>query len=282
MRALLPLAALGLLAAPAIAKTKPPVFVESQPVKDKPVVALDPTKAYVLLRSDLATPLYLMKVPTAADQAAYDKLRADALAESREKYARKLVGYEQDRKLAAKTPNMRPPERPTEPTEDNFQFVSFEMMASVGVGPLNRFAKSKESSVYLQELTPGTYRIYGLLSVMPNGAAVGSCFCMGSVKFTARAGEIADMGVIQAKVTPQRYEGDSSHPADLAGQTFFAPAPAGMPNDPRLASARIVPARYHPIGKLPNYLGLTITRLPAMADVMRYDRDRIVDMSTPD
>lgn len=101
MRTSILLAALGLIAAPALAKEKPPVFVGSKPVKDKPAVVLDPAKAYVLLRSDVSTPLYLMKVPTAEDQASYDRLRTAALAESREKYARKLASYQREKALAA-------------------------------------------------------------------------------------------------------------------------------------------------------------------------------------
>lgn len=282
MRRLLPLAALALVTTSALAKEKAPVFVESQPVKDKPAIVLDPVKAYVLLRSDLATPLYLMKVPTAEDQAAYDTVRAAALAESRAKYERKLASYDRDKKLAAETPNMLSPEKPIEPTEANFSFVSFGMMASVGIGPLNRFAKSKESSTYLQELTPGTYRIYGLLTALPGVAPTGSCFCLGSVRFEARAGEVTDMGVIGGTSSMTRVEGDSSMPADLYGQSFFAPVAPGTRLDSRLASARVVPARYRPVGKLPNYLGLTVSRIPAMPGVMRYDRDRIVDLTGGD
>lgn len=177
---------------------------------------------------------------------------------------------------------MRAPEPPVEPTEANFGFSSFGMMASVGIGPMNRFAKSKESSVYLQELTPGTYRIYGLIFVNPGVAAVGSCFCMGSVKFEAKAGEITDMGVIASTAAPVPGDGDSSRPVDLTGQSFFQPAPPGTPLDPRLASAHVVPAHYRPVGKLPNYLGLAIARLPAMPGVVRYDRDRIVDLTAGD
>ncbi|MGH6781482.1 MAG: hypothetical protein ACREB5_05205, partial [Sphingomonadaceae bacterium] len=61
-------------ATPAMAKDV--VFVTTSAVKDKPTVALDPATAYILLRSDTATFLHLMKDPSAEDQVAYDKLRA--------------------------------------------------------------------------------------------------------------------------------------------------------------------------------------------------------------
>ncbi|MCR5872027.1 hypothetical protein LRS12_15700 [Sphingomonas sp. J344] len=72
MKALFMSAALAaVLAAPSAlaAKKEKVVFVEASAVADKPVVTLDTTKAYVMLRSDIAVPLHLMRVPDAEDQA---------------------------------------------------------------------------------------------------------------------------------------------------------------------------------------------------------------------
>lgn len=266
-------------AMPLLAKDKPPVFVEYRPVKDAPSVALDPAKAYILLRTDYQVPLYLMKLPTAEDQASYDRLRADALVESHRKYLKKLKSYQDDKAAAANTPGLAFTDTaPVEPTEANFDFVAFGRMAAVGIGPLNRFAKG-DTMTYLEEVTPGAYRIYGLMTVMPNGAAVGTCFCMGSMKFHAKAGEIVDLGVLQAHKI-ERVAGDSSAPQDMTGLGLFERAGADLPLDPRLAAFKVVLAAYKPIGKLPNYFGLTIGRMPATPGVMRYDRDRIVDLTT--
>lgn len=277
------LAALS-LTAPALAKDKDPVFVTASAIKDKPAVALSPTMAYVLMRSDTAVPLYLMKVPSAEDQAAYDKMRADALVKAHAKFVKKQKEYNDAVKSNANLPSGTPrqplPEKPVEPTEANFEFTPFPLLAGVSVGPLNRFAKGDGGlSTYLHELTPGEYRIYGPLSVMPNGAALGACFCMGSVAFVAKAGEVVDLGIMEAKANApgKRPDGDSSAPMIADGQFLI---PATTAPDPRLASARIVPARFRPVGKLPNYYGMTISRIPAMPGVMRYDRDRIVDLTT--
>ncbi|MES2055701.1 MAG: hypothetical protein V4564_07185 [Pseudomonadota bacterium] len=267
------------VAMPAVAKEKPPVFVETTSIPDKPVVAFNPAKAYALLRTEVATPLLLMKVPTAEDQVVYDKLRAAALDEARRKYAKKLASYKESLALATKTSGVRVPEKPVEPTEANFEFTPFGMMASVSVGPMYRFAKSKTSSTYLQELTPGTYRVYGTLVAVPGAAAAGSCYCMGSVAFDVKAGEITDLGVIMAGDPVARVPGDSSAPVDLSGQKLFQAAPAAMVIDPRIASRTITPARYKPAGKLPNYFGVTITRMPEMPGVFRYERDKIVDLT---
>lgn len=277
------------LASPAIARDDHPVFVETKAVKDKPVVTLDPARAYVLLRTDEAVPLYLMRVPTTEDQTVYAQLRAEAFAEAREKYLKKRASYDRAVAAAAKLPKGSPkpriPDEPVEPTEGNFEFTPFGMMAAVGIGPLDRFAKAKGgASTYLQEVTPGEYRVYGPLALANGAAPLGTCFCMGSVKFEARAGEIVDMGVIltDGVERPKAPPGDSSMPVVMDIPNYLGPAPAGMTLDPRLAQMTIRPAAYRPVGKLPNYFGVAIGRIPEMAGVLRYDRDRIVDLTTAD
>ncbi|MBX3595208.1 hypothetical protein [Sphingomonas sp.] len=269
---------------PAFAKKEKVVFVETAVVKDAPAVALDPAKAYVMVRSDAAVPLHLMRVPSAEDQQSYDRLRGEALVEARAKYVKKLAAYERDKAAYDKTPKGQPrpelPVKPVEPTEANFEFTPFGLLTGVSIGPMNRFAKSSEGekvSTYLQAMTPGTYRVYGMMSVMPNGAVYGNCFCMGSIKFEAKAGQITDLGRFGARDVPGRAPGDSSQPAPPALE--FKPAVAGTGADPRLANYTIVPAVLRPVGKLPNYFGLAIGRFPEIPGVMRYDRDRIVDLT---
>ena len=71
-------ASAALLPQIAAAKSKVPVFVEAKHVKDSPKVALDPAKAYVLLRTPNAMPMHFVKIASAEDQIAYDKLRDEA------------------------------------------------------------------------------------------------------------------------------------------------------------------------------------------------------------
>ncbi len=278
-------AAALLLAAPAMAKDKDVVFVTSSAIKDKPAVTLDKAQAYILLRSDAAMPLHLMRVPSAEDQAAYDRMRADALTKARGKYVKKLASYEKAKALAAdarqrgSSAGFTVPDKPVEPTEENFEFTPFGLMTGVSIGPMNRFAKQDGgASTYLHAVTPGTYRIYGPITVIPNGAAVGTCLCMGSVSFEARAGEIVDMGAIAVKVPPA--EADAAQTEGIIAFNFqLQPATPAMSVDGRLKDVPIRPAAYRPIGKLPNYFGLTIDRLAEMPGVMRYERDRIIDLT---
>lgn len=272
--------AVAAIAMPLHAKEKPPEFVTTRPVKDAPTVALDPAKGYVMLRSDVQTPMYLMRVPTPAEQATYDRLRADALVEAHGKYVKKRASWQRDKEAAARTPGVRVGEPPVEPTEDNFEFTPFGLLAAVGIGPMNRFAK-KGISTYLQELTPGTYRVYGFLSALPGVAPTGSCFCMGTVKFDVDAGQITDLGTVGKAEPVDKPAGDSSYPMIMAAnQKLFVSAGADVPLDPRLATAKVVPAAFKPAGKVPNYFGLTIMRVPEIPGVLRYDRDRMVDLTS--
>lgn len=272
-RALVVAAAALSVAAPAFAD-KRPEFVKTKSIGDKPTVQLDPTQGHILLRSSRQMPLYLMRMPSVEDQAAYDALRAEAFAEARGKYAKKLASYEAARKAAAPGQGGSAPDKPVEPTAANFEFTPFGMMAPVSIGPLNRFAKGEGgASTYLQAVTPGRYRVYGPIMPGANGAIVGACYCMGSVSFEAKAGEVVDVSVLaelDGEATPD-------------GAPLFVgerkPGATPPPVDPRLAGMTVRPARFRPVGKIPNYFGLAITRLPAMPGVMRYDRDRVVDLT---
>lgn len=264
-----------LAAGPATAGEKV-TFVEARPIKDTASVAIAPAKAYILFRADLPTPVYLSKLPTAEDDAAYAKLRAETMAKAQEKYVRQLAAYQREQKNPPAA-GLTPLEKPVPPTEATLKLTPYAQMAGVVMGPLNRLVKNSDGiSTYLEEVTPGTYRIYGLVDPL---TGLGSCFCMGSVKFEAKAGQVTDIGVLLVRPTlhDSRPVDDSSAPP--ASMAFFAPAPAGMQLDPRLAGLPVQRAMFRPVGKLPNYFGVTIGRMPEIPGVMRYERDRIIDLT---
>jgi hypothetical protein len=264
-----------LLSAPALAKEKPPVFVEAKWVKDAPTVTLDPAKAYILLRTPGAIPVSFVRIPTAEDQAAYEKLRAAAFEDAREDYAKKLARWETAKAAAAKTPGLKVPDKPVEPTEENFQFTPFAQLANFGMGPFNRFA-NKGGSVFLHAVTPGTYRLHGQNDPLLGG---GLCYCMGSVQFDAAAGTITDLGTLGADPAgmPPPVKNDSSAPRTFAFALTLVPADAETPVDPRLTSLPRTLAGLRAAGKMANYWGIAISRLPAIPGVLAYERDRVVD-----
>lgn len=259
----------------ALAKSKVPVFVEAKHVKDAPTVTLDPAKAYILLRTPHAMPMHFVKIPSAEDQLAYDKLRDEAFAEAKEDYAKAIVKYERDFALAKKTSGMKLPKKPVEPTESNFQFTQFSQMANFTMGPLNRFY-SKGGGTYLHAVTPGTYRIFGQVDPL---IGAGVCYCMGSVTFTAEAGKIVDLGTMTTDLANSgpAEKGDSSSPRLAAMTLALDPVDANTSVDPRLASLPRIAADLRAAGKVPNYMGIAISRLPAIKGVLGYQRDRVID-----
>jgi hypothetical protein len=273
---ILSLTAAALIAFPVAAKEKPPVFVEAKVVKDAKVVKLDPAKAYVYIRTPNAMPLHFTKIPSAEDQVAYDKLKAAAFAEAREDYAKALKRYERDLETAKKAKGMKKPTKPTEPTENNFQFSQFGQLANFTVGAFNRF-HNKDGSVYLHEVTPGTYRIFGQVDPL---LGMGVCYCMGSVTFTAEAGKIVDLGSISfdSENYKRSEKGDSSSPIVAAYAFTLLPATNDAPIDPRVASFPRAMADFRAAGKVANYMGIAVSRIPAIPGVIAYERDRIIDL----
>jgi hypothetical protein len=270
------LAAATLAAVPTFAKEKPPVFVEAKVVKDAKVVKLDPAKAYVYIRTPNAMPLHFTKIPSAEDQIAYDKLKAAAFAEAREDYAKALKRYERDLETATKTKGMKKPTKPVEPTESNFQFQQFGQLANFTVGAFNRF-HNKDGSVYLHEVTPGTYRIFGQVDPL---LGMGVCYCMGSVTFNAEAGKIVDLGSISfdSDHYKRAEKGDSSSPIVAAYAFTLLPATTETSIDPRVASFPRMIADFRAAGKAANYMGIAVSRIPAIPGVIAYERDWIVDL----
>jgi hypothetical protein len=259
----------------AIAKSKVPVFVEAKHVKDSPTVTLDPAKAYILLRTPNAMPMHFVKIASTEDQIAYDKLRNEAFAEAKEDYVKDFAKYERDLALAKKTSGMKTPKKPIEPTEANFQFTQFAQMANFTMGPFNRFY-SKDGGTYLHAVTRGKYRIFGQVDPL---VGIGVCYCMGSVTFEAEAGKITDLGTMDLDLANSgpAEKGDSSSPRVAAYALALEPVNDLTPVDPRLKSLPRISADLRAAGKMANYMGIAISRLPAIKGVLSYQRDRIID-----
>jgi hypothetical protein len=262
---------------PAMAEEKPPVFFEGKVVKDSKAVKLDPSKAYVLVRTPNAMALHFTKLPSAEDQIAYEKLKVAAFAEAREDYAKALKKYERDLQLSKKSSSVKKPKKPAEPTESNFQFTPFGQLANFTVGAFNRFTSEKGESSYLHQVTPGTYRVYGQVDPL---LGLGVCYCMGSVTFEALAGKIVDLGTLgpDPANSAEPEKGDSSSPRFAAYTMAWTPATQSTAVDPRIASFPRTPATFRAAGKTPNYMGIEISRIPEIPGVIAYDRDRIIDL----
>lgn len=108
---------------------------------------------------------------------------------------------------------------------------------------------------------------------------LGVCYCMGSVTFEAEAGKIADLGTMAADPgnMGEAEKGDSSSPLTFAYALALLPPDSSTPVDPRIASFPRAPANFRAAGKVTNYMGIAVSRLPAIRGVTSYNRDKIVD-----
>lgn len=278
-------ARLGLLA---VIAAFSPSLVAAQAVRDKPQVTLDPGKAYVLYTTNkLGQAMELIRDPNADDIAAYRNARAEALLKAHKKYERQLKTWQEETDENLKRPGYDPVKKPIEPTEQSFTYHPIEFDTMVQIGPSNRFYKDDQHSVYLQEVVPGTYAVYGPIASAAE-TFIGTCLCMGTVQFKAEPGVIIDMGYMSSTLYEAARKAKSSggtairDALDLPeGTTSFSIDPTpGKPVDPRIGSFPIKPATYKPAGKHSNWHGVALDRLTEMPGVFRYDRDKMIDLTS--
>lgn len=261
-----------------------------RPVKDSPTIQLDPAGAYVLLRSPAAVPINLFRIAEPAEVEAYKAKRGEALAKAHAKWVKAHAIWAEQygfwKKDPQSTPN--PGEEPVEPTEMSFAYPPIDQENLLAFGPLNRFAKEKGSSTYLQRVWPGRYVVYGSVLVNPNGGANGMCVCMGTIAFDAKPGEITDVGLVTTSNDPLIFPRmlESANPKDVEGLRSGAITMmrwtlpnASLPVDPRLSAYRVVRAKFKSAGPVPNYYGVQVDRMTAIPGVLGYDRDKIIDLS---
>ncbi|MCX7285961.1 MAG: hypothetical protein NTX28_18310 [Novosphingobium sp.] len=272
---------------------------ETRAVADKPQIVLNPAKAYIAVQGDYQVNPLLMKRPNAEEAARHAAKRAEELAREHEKWVKKHASWKSEMAVFAKSPpSVKRPTEPQEPTEANFSWPRYEQVHPVYIGPQNRFAKAEGgASTYLQEVDPGEYVFYG--SVMM-GVPGGICACLGTVAFKAEAGKVTSLGKMRLMVVDARREskdGASGAPKgglgllvgakpgrvgnslDLPeGTTSLAFAPASF-SDPRVPADLVVAASFTPVDRMPNWFGLEVDRVMPIEGVMRYERDKVVDLT---
>jgi hypothetical protein len=222
----------------------------------------------------------------------YKGRRAAALAKKHAKWVKAHASWKSQYKDWKESPGsyQHPGDEPIEPTDANLDFPPIDQENLLGFGPLNRFAKEKNNSTYLQRVWPGRYVLYGSIMVNPNGGAFGTCACMGTVAFDVKAGEIVDVGLVTTSSDPLIMPGmlEKAKAEEVEGLRSGAltmirltPANGTMPVDPRLSSYKVVPASFKATGPVPNYYGVQVDRITAIPGVLGYDRDKIIDLSAP-
>jgi hypothetical protein len=273
-------AAMALSAAPAAAQKLKPDTAEHRAIEAKNLVSgkakIDPTKAYIYVKSpQVRANGVFLKSPSPEEIANYEAKWREELADAKEDYPKQLKRYD-----IAKQSGRPPKEKPVEPTEENFSIDPIDLRMIVSFGPQFVFDKTEapdKSFSYLIEVEPGEYTWFGPILYLPGTPVFGQCYCMGSVKFEAKAGQITSLGDFLSLGWADR--------AALEQSTFereLLPDRPAQPTDwsipASLAQYPNAKADLRAAGKSNNFLRALVGRIPPVPGVLAYDRDVPIDL----
>lgn len=266
------LAALFLLGAPAAAK---PADELIEIAGGKPF-APRADRAYLMFRVTQQAgvrPLepLLMRAPTSEEIARYEAARAEA-------FAKALPGLTKayERALArAREAGTAPP---APPSLDSFAFAWDAVANLQDVDFGRQFVKTPAEETFLVEALPGDYVLYGFTpsTGLPRLMV---CMCLGTVGFSARAGEVTDLGYLISD-----FALEPSRAPELAGRGGWAGtvravrADSSMPQ--ALAQTQIVPAQYRAVGRFFTPNAVNIGRLVPVPGVLDYVGGFVIDAAT--
>lgn len=238
-------------------------------------ITLRADKAYVLLGLD-------------TDLSKFDAviLRVPDRLEITEYEAAKHKAYDAAMAIAkgklAKNPNDKSVERLG--SYADFRFNYDKSLNLFSIRPKTALANLNKVSTVLAEITPGDYVVYG------EGYAgfIYQCFCLGTVGFTAKAGEVTDLGtMLFAKAWEPSPIPELAGEVDLGKSAvmdygLFAvalrPAKSGGSMPPGLDPASVHPAALRAIGPFVETNVVLINRLAAIPGVLAYDQGRVIDV----
>ncbi len=272
--------ALALLAAPVAAEKIKPDTAEYRAIELKNLVsgkaAIDPAKAYIFVRSPQnRTNGVFLKTPSAEEIANYEAKWREEFAEAQEAYPGQLKRYETARKAGR-----APREKPVEPTEETFAIAPIDLRMIVPFGPQFVFDKTEgedKSFSYLIEVEPGEYTWFGPILYLPGTQTFGQCYCMGSVKFEAKAGQITSLGDFLSLGWADRAALEqSTFERELLPDRPARPTDWSVPES--LAKYPHARAELRAAGKRNNFLSALVGRIPPVPGVLAYERDVPIDL----
>lgn len=240
--------------------------------KDKEIVSVDPAMATIVIRSNYSTGIELFRKVEDMDRASWNSLRQEAYTKAAKKYERALKTYETDIKMwnggsSYDRQLLRTkPKKPDEVTLESIEMAPIELDNYFVIARKPAVAEdSAGMHTFIVKVFPGTYSLSGVPS-MTGAIGVGTCFCMGTVGFTVRPGQLVDAGTVTG-------------PA----KDFFEPATYALPvmggaTLPQLAGRVAEAAKIFPVGKMANFKATPISRINAVPGVLGYDRDIPLDV----
>lgn len=279
--------ALTILTLTTAAGQPPSVPVEERAVLSGKIQA-DPARGYIYLHASNRFFATFLRVPDDAQRTEYAKEWEEAFAKEQARYPARLRAWESAAK-SAKATSTTVPKKPIEPTREAFSIRPMEYENMVSVGPMFVYKKADKYFGYLTSVPAGTYIYYGNMIMAEGGGFVGSCYCMGSVKFEVRPGVVTDLGNFLT-AAPARDRAHDAGTIELWRTLDAKAAKSGKPADWPLPAETLsygppdtlktwqwAQAEFSASGKVNNFHGVTITRLPQIPGVLAYRRDSVID-----
>ena len=243
---------------------------------------LDPAQGYIYLTYPDRFAGTFIRVPDEEDIAAYRE-RMDELRPKFEKRQAKALERWEEKVQLARASGEEPPEKP----EMSFSIGAIETRTAVAVGPRDNFDRWGEDGFsYLHEVKPGRYIWYGPTAFDSQQGWVGVCYCMGTVAFNVKAGEITDLGNFlwagpKAENQPTVAASQFMISGGWSGSIIKIPQASGevVYGTPDMVGT--MPSRkadFTAHGKMDNFYGIQISRLPEVPGVLAYERDRVIDL----
>lgn len=271
-------AALALTALPLQAQD--PTEFEYRAVTGRSVEALDPAKAYLLVEAPGMMLSTWLVMPDESQRAEWERQLQAALAEAVAEYPGKLASYERDHETWANSRSRRSaePERPIEPTAENFAWPELESRRMFTIGPQNRIASESEYSLWLYEVPAGEIIFRGL-----GMGAFGDCACLGTLAFETQPGKVT---AVRIAYTPLDSEGrqierfpGGSNSLDISTRSgIIIEPPSDYALDPRIPREMIIVPHFRLVEAMPNWFGQTVNRVQPYPGLFTYDGTRMVDL----
>ncbi|MEL6709810.1 MAG: hypothetical protein AAFP79_16160 [Pseudomonadota bacterium] len=276
--ATLALVAMGALAT--VAQARP--IDEDNFIEGKETILDD--KGYLLLTMPTRWAGTLIKEPNEEDIARYQEAYEEAFAEATERYEKDYARY---RKRLEKPKTDRPmPKEPVQPVREEFRIVPIEQFMAIDFGPDDVFSKGDGTYTYLEEIEPGMYTWYGPVFLTPGDGYVGQCYCMGTIKFEVRAGEITNLGN-SLYAMPKWEEDPTAPPLDIVQPMAISSMTVKLPEQSEAVTYDVAPSlqgqstsipEFFAVGKINNFYRKMISRMAPIEGVLAYDRDRVIDV----
>jgi hypothetical protein len=281
--------ALTLLAIPALVTARPPREIIEIRAGDP--ISIRPDRAYILFRifrpEDVpAIEPIILRIPNADEMQRYLAARRAAFDRAEPDLIRRREAQIRHNAEPGRAP--REPDPPA-PSVERFNFVYEEVQNLQSIDQSRALVRGRPESVYLVEVWPGDYVLYGVSYGQAN-AQLYVCMCLGTVGFSVQPGVVTDLGTFlgdmverQSSIPELRAEsgfGPSSTTGfRLLGATMRLPQPgATLPDG--LQHANIRPAQYHAVGKFVEPRALAINRLAPIPGVLAYDGGRVIDVAS--